>query len=189
VKETDVPGQSYLEAHEADRDYRPGATRGATRLSSGQANRLLFVSLKMAERLDENDYRRVARAIGCDTEWLLRCWHRLRDDCTAQRERRRIYQIRRNRAWFRMRYLQYRLDQVTEEDARKRLLLDLSAWRHRYDQARRVLQKMQDGPSHMQIAAVLEIPKGTVDSGVFYAKREFTRDSYQARLALVLANA
>lgn len=185
------PEQLLLEAREEELAYGAPAppSAGTACLLPGQARRLLFVSLKMGERLGESDYRRLACAVGCDPEWLILRWHQLRAACETQRERRRVYRTRRDRAWFRMRCVQYRMTVTVDGDTLRALAGELLEWRHRYEQARKVLLRMQDGPSHAQIARALCIPKGTVDSGMYYAKREITREAYRARLALALENA
>lgn len=159
-----------------------------SRLRCGQGRRLVHLSLKMTERLGEADYRRVAAASGCDPEWLVSCWHKLQDGCSAQRERRRSIQERRDHAWFKIRCLQYRLRLVLEAEEQDTAIRQLAMWRRRYEHARRVLGRMHDGPSHAEIARVLNIPKGTVDSSVFYGKRELRNESYLRVLASAVSN-
>ena len=159
-----------------------------SQLRCGQGRRLIHLSLKMTERLGEADYRRVATAAGCDPEWLVGCWHKLRDGCTAQRERRRTIQERRDRAWFKIRCLQYRLRLVLEDEERETAIRRLAMWRRRYEHARRVLGRMHNGPSHAEIARVLNVPKGTVDSSVFYGKRELRNQSYLRVLVSAVSN-
>lgn len=179
--------QSIMEACEpvTPRSYRAD---GKTKLSSGQGRRLIHLSLKMAERLSEADYRRVAAAAGCDPRWLVGCWHQLRDSCIGQRERRESIQERRDRAWFKIRCLQYRLRLVLDDDERAASLRGLAMWRRRYEHAKRVLGRMHYGPSHAEIARVLNVPKGTVDSSVFYGKRELRNRSYLSVLASAVSN-
>jgi len=168
----------------------PGSSRPVPRprLSCGQGRRLIHLSLKMAERLGEAEYRRVAVASGCNPEWLVSCWYTLRDGCLAQRERRRSIQERRDHAWFKIRCLQYRLRLVLEDEEREAVTRNLAMWRRRYEHARRVLGRMHYGPSHAEIARVLNVPKGTVDSSVFYGKRELRNQSYLSVLASAVSN-
>ena len=142
----------------------------------------------MAERLSESDYRRVAAASGCDPEWLVSCWHSLRDGCITQRERRRVVQERRNHAWFQVRCLQYRLRLVLEDDEREAVTRRVAMWHRRYEHALRVLARMHCGPSHADIARILGVPKGTVDSSIFYGKRELRNSEYLSVLATAIAN-
>lgn len=157
------------------------------KISGGQRRRLIHLSLKMAERLDEPDYRRIARVTGCDPEWLIACWHELQDRCAERRERGTLLREQRDRAWFRVRCIEYRLRLTLTEDERQHATQRLAAWRRRYEHARRVLARMRADPSHAEVAAVLGIPKGTVDSSIFYAKREFTDPRYRAVLARLVA--
>jgi hypothetical protein len=175
-----------MEAHEAPGGV--GGDREDVTLGPGQARRLVYLALKLTERLDEKDYRRVARAAGVEPEWLVSCWQQLRHACFEQRERRRAFRARRDRAWFRMQCLQFRITEAPT-DRLGDLTRQLQAWRRRYEQARRGLLHMQDGPTHAQIAHVLGVAKGTVDSGVFYAKRELKEKSHDSELVAALTNA
>jgi hypothetical protein len=159
-----------------------------TLLRSAQGRRLIHLSLKMAERLSEADYRRVAAVSGCDPDWLIGCWHALRDGYSEQRERRAAVGERRDRAWFQVRCLQYRLQLVLDDDEREVVNRRLAMWRRRYEHARHVLARMHCGPSHADIARVLGVPKGTVDSSVFYGKREICDSAYRVVLASAISN-
>ena len=165
-----------------------GGAKCSSGLSGGQRRRLLHMSLKLSERLGEEDYRRVAVATGCDPAWLLNCWQQLRLGCTEQRERRAAFQARRDRAWFKIRCLQYRLRLHLDDEERRVAERQLGMWRRRYEHARRILDRMQFGPTHADIAKVLAVPKGTVDSSVFYGKRELRDPAYVATLASAVSN-
>jgi hypothetical protein len=179
--------QAVLEVREPPpTGSRTGASDSPLR--SAQGRRLIHLSLKMAERLGEPDYRRVAGAAGYNPEWLIRCWQTLRNGCIAQRERRRDVEERRDRAWFQVRCLQYRLRLVLEDDEREAVNRRLAMWRRRYEHALRVLSRMHCGPSHADIARVLGVPKGTVDSSVFYGKREIRDSAYRSVLASAISN-
>jgi len=157
-------------------------------LPRGQARRLVYFALKLTERLHEDDYRRVARASGCDTEWLLSCWQRLRAVCRDRRDRQTLFRERRDRAWFKMRCIQYRLQLVLEDDERRAALRQLEKWRRRHGYAVRLLSRMRCFPTHAEIAEVVGVPKGSVDSSLYYGKQQLEDPNYRERLANALSN-
>ena len=59
-------------------------------------------------------------------------------------------------------------------------------WTAHYERARAHLDRALHGPSHQQIANVLGIAKGTVDSGIFKARHELRDPAYRERLASLL---
>ncbi|MFW5684695.1 MAG: hypothetical protein ACOC1I_07575, partial [Spirochaetota bacterium] len=155
------------------------------KLSPGEAQRLLCISLKAHATVDAELCRRLAPVVGCAPEWLLDRWQQLHEQTTANRVRRERIRERRDRAWFRVRCLEARLGEAVPSE-RDELLAGRRAWHARYERARRELARMSDGPTHEQIADALGIAKGTVDSSVFKVRRELQDPAYRMRLARLL---
>ncbi|MFW6312912.1 MAG: hypothetical protein ACOC2N_03425 [Spirochaetota bacterium] len=152
------------------------------RLSPGQAQRLLCMALKAGDRLEPELRERIARVTGCRPEWFEDRWQELREITRDLRARKHPVRVRRDHAWFRLRCVEARISGASpsEQDT---LLEERSRWATRYDRARRDLEKMGQGPTHLQIAEVLGIAKGTVDSSVFKAREELRSPEYRERLA------
>lgn len=170
------------EVHESDQPLTP------VTLPRGQSRRLIYMALKLTERLCESDYRRVAHAAGCDAEWLLRCWQQLRQECTIRRERQMRYRERRDKAWFRVRCIQYRLQLVLDREEQEAAHRQLAKWRRRHLYAVRLLSRMRSFPTHAEIAAAVGVPKGSVDSSLFYGKQQLEHEEYRRYLANALGN-
>ncbi len=152
------------------------------RLSPGQAQRLLCMALKTGDRLDPELRQRIARVTGCRPDWLEDRWLELREITRRLRTRKYAVRARRDQAWFRLRCVESRIagsppgDLAVLKEERRRLAT-------RYDRARRDLEKMGQGPTHLQIAQVLGIAKGTVDSSIFKVREELQSAEYRERLA------
>jgi len=152
------------------------------RLSPGQAQRLLCMALKSGDRLDSELRERVAHVTGCSSDWLEDRWLELREITRELRNRKHAVRARRDQAWFRLRCVEARIAAAPPSD-RGVLLEERSRWATRYERARRDLEKMGQGPTHLQIAEVLGIAKGTVDSSVFKVREELRSREYRERLA------
>ncbi len=171
--------------------HRPSALRlrprgaAADRLTPGEAQRLLCLILKTGDRFDAALRERLAPVLGCDRLWLDDRWHDLRDRTHEVRRRQERFRIKRDRAWFRMRCIEAHLRDATPDE--RALLLDERArWSERYRRARAELDRTTSGPTHGQIAEVLGIARGTVDSSIFKARGELRNARFRERLARLL---
>ena len=152
------------------------------RLSAGQAQRLLCISLKACDRLDADLRARLARVTGCRPHWLEDRWQELRSFTESQRHRRETVRARRDQAWFRARCAEAAILNAVGNE-RNTLIAERARWSARYHRARSELLRMGDGPTHHEIARALGIAKGTVDSSIFKARHELRDAGYRDRLA------
>ncbi len=160
---------------------RPEGPAGV-RLTPGEAQRLLCITLKTGDRMDADLRARIARVVGCDHQWLEDRWLELREQTTALRARQARFRTKRDRAWFRVRCIEAKLLGANDSE-RIDLLEERARWWSRYARARADLERTALGPTHEQIGAVLGIAKGTVDSSVFKARGELLNPDFQTRLA------
>ncbi|HKJ86681.1 MAG TPA: hypothetical protein VKA06_11430 [Spirochaetia bacterium] len=152
------------------------------RLSPGQAQRLLCMALKAGDRLDPELRERISRVTGCQSDWLEDRWLELREITRRLHARKHQVRVRRDQAWFRLRCVEARIAGAHPTE-REVLREQRTRWATRYERARGDLRKMGQGPTHLQIAEVLGIAKGTVDSSVFKAREELQCAEYRERLA------
>ena len=152
-------------------------------LTPSQAQRVLLMALKAEEQLTTERCVALSDWIGWDRARMITAWQQLRAMYEPMRERRFKLQSARDGAWFRVRCIENRLRIAADEFERRSLELERARWQRRYERAQFLLSTVPAGPSHHQIARVLGIPKGTVDSGVFKARREVGNAAYLERLA------
>lgn len=163
------------------------APRGpeGTRLSPGEAQRLLCLALKSRGAFAAGTLESLATMVGCEPTWLEERYHELRlftEQIRAKRERLRI---RRDRAWFRLRCLETRILEAVPPE-RPALREQRARWHHRYERARSLLERTPSGPTHAQIADVLGLKKGTVDSSIYKVRQELQDPRFRDRLARLL---
>lgn len=150
--------------------------------SSGRANptylelaafrsRLVFLYLKCAWEADDEKTRRIAEATGVPEDWLAAALAQALRALEAERGRYERLSLKRDRAWSRICLLENRLRTEIEEEKRSRLRNSLGRERRCLESARRELHAFRPTVPNSVVARILGIPKGTVDSGLYYLKR------------------
>lgn len=152
------------------------------RLTPGEAQRLICLALKSRDAFDEQGLERLSRMTGCELGWLEARYHELRVLNEALRAKRERIRERRDQAWFRMRCVETRLREASAAE-RERLQAERERWHLRYERSCARLERVQNAPTHAQIAAVLGIAKGTVDSGIYTIRQELRDPLFRERLA------
>ena len=133
--------------------------------------RVLFALLKTAHALDERQFTTLVAATGCHPDSLRRILSRLARLRAPARRRRQMLRERRNLAYAEFRF--WSGAAFTEPDPPERALARVRAERHRHTKnlAQRELERVRLAPSNRQIAVVLGVPKGTVDTGLHWLMR------------------
>ncbi len=155
----------------AARAHSPGA-RETSR--AGQRN-LLFLALKCCRFLDPARLQEAARRTGVDPERL----EQMRRALQAGREgaARRLAWLgeRRNNAFSRGRLAEEELAGCVDPDRAAELRARICRYRQRMRAAADRMSRVRLAPTNAEIAALLGVPKGTVDSGLFWLKRRGAR--------------
>jgi RNA polymerase sigma factor (sigma-70 family) len=105
---------------------------------------------------------------------------------TEQRERRlEAFRVRRNRAFSQARMLEEELSRETDPARRESLQGRLARTRRRMRTAIGRMSHVLLSPTNREIAEVMGVPKGTVDSGLYWLKRKLAPvyDPDRSRLA------
>lgn len=153
-----------------------------SRLSRGEVQRLLLAALKSCDSLDDAAIRRFAAATGFDAEWIIDKSTVLRSLCSGQRLRREMLRNRRDRAWFAAECAREEIRSFASDSRRKLLAERVERLDRTAQRARTELRHSGRGPTNAQIASVVGIRKGTVDSSIFHIRREATEQSLRERL-------
>ncbi len=135
------------------------------------ARRVLLLFLKASQEAGETTVRRIAQLTGTSTDWLVGKTAELHEKLEHRRERRAAMRKRRDQAFFRLHFFETRLRIETDRDQRIRLARLINLERVHLENARRALSRVPVCPTHRDIADVLGIPKGSVDSGLYYLRR------------------
>ncbi|HET7839709.1 MAG TPA: hypothetical protein VFL04_08110 [Rectinemataceae bacterium] len=156
----------------------PTALRAAGKMGAGKgkralafASRLVFLYLKCAWDADDASTRRVAEAAGVDLAWLSSATAQARRSLEDERARCERMTASRNRSWCRIRVLEARLMEETDLPRRIRLQASLERERSHFERAREELRLFRPVVPNSVVARILDVPKGTVDSGLYYLKK------------------
>ena len=166
-EEPGEPSSSALFAPAPVRRFRAaGSTYEAT------ANRLVFLLIKCVWEADDADVKRVAEAAGVDPAWLGAAATQARRALNAEFARFERMRSRRNTAWCRINLLESRLREEPEAAKRGELKAKLDRERSHLNRALRDIGKFKPLVSNSIVARILGVPKGTVDSGIYYLRKQ-----------------
>ena len=167
--ETDIPAEPAEDA--AARFPDPGAVASRIRSDADRRNFLFFI-LKCARLIDDRNAESLAGIAGITASSLRVLAGRLLEQKAAREERLATFRGRRNRAYVRIRALEDDLRGETDASRVDALRLNLARERRRMAGAMHRIARVGIDPTNRQIAELLGVPKGTVDSGIFLLKKK-----------------
>jgi len=128
--------------------------------------------LKAAPWLEEAHLEAVSRQTGVELAWLQACQHRLRATTDRRRGRRELLVEKRGDAFYRR--LLAEDDARREADPERRQVHERRAGLYRTRLANLTTRQnaMSTAPTHLELAHLLGMPKGSVDSSLYHLKKE-----------------
>ena len=137
--------------------------------------RLLFLTMKGSMEIDYHITEHISLITGYEKSWLYNCILRLK--LRMEQKRARLEMLRKKRNWYftQIFIIHYKL--LLEKNPVKRIgLYRILAENKAYMQnTLDEIAKVPIAPTHQEIANVLGIPKGSVDSGLYYLKNAFEK--------------
>ena len=137
--------------------------------------RLLFLVLQEAFTINDSQIETVAAITGMDKIRIIGCVTEMRTILSEKRQRRQTLLDRRNKLHLHFECLRERLSTETDTGVRSRLFTELTKVQARLVRIKNDLATIKEGPSHREIAEVLDLPKGSVDSGLYYLKNAISK--------------
>jgi len=141
------------------------------RTSSDRRN-LLFLILKCSRRLEEGKAASLAELAGVSKQRLAGLMSELSQLREARVERLETFRCRRNGAFSQVRLLETELQGELDERKRQELACRLVKARRRMKSAMARMARVGLAPTNKEISRILGIPKGTVDSGLYWLKKK-----------------
>lgn len=141
-------------------------------LSASSTRRLILLTLKATCDLEEGLLEAISRETGVELSWLHACQHRLKATTVQRRLRLETLVQKRGDAYYRR--LLAEDDARREVDPERRVAHEHRAWvyRTRLKRLNRQQAVLSTAPTHLELAKLLGMPKGSVDSGLHHLKRE-----------------
>ena len=147
---------------------------GRTRDASA-AKRVLFLLMKEVNSVDDWTVNRVSSLTGFDNTWLTGCIAELRGRMAVRVGHYYRLTGRRNQLHLQVGCLHERMATELDLPARLKLAAEIRRMHSRLARTRAELARIHMSPSHKDISEVIGVPKGSVDSGLFYLKNSFSR--------------
>jgi hypothetical protein len=163
---------------------RPRARGGPAPRSAVEAarsSRIVFLAVKCAWELDDESVERIADSACVNRDWLASAVGQARRSLEPERARRDRMIERRNSSWCRRRLLEARLECETDPQRRDRIEATLERERRRFGRALEELGALRLIVPNSVVARILGVPKGTVDSGLYYLRRRYQLPEGAAR--------
>lgn len=149
--------------------HRPAETEDL--VNDPHSRRLLLLGMKAADYLEPHHLEKLALLTGYRFEYLFQCWTELRERTFRRRRRLALLQHRRNRAYLQLRCLEIQIAACNDDSTRKRYATQTQLQRERLRAVVALIERVPRTPTNRDLSAVLGIPKGSIDSGL-YALRE-----------------
>lgn len=166
VVETDLHLSEY-----AKKTLEIAGTKGI--LTDAAKKRLLYIYLIEADYLNDRIKESIIKITGYRKKWIENCSEKLKKKVDKRLNRIVQIQNRRNSAFFEFHLLQEkcsfeenRLEKTKMEDQIKKL-------RGKINSMNQEIANAITRPTHRELADILKIPKGSIDSGIYYIKKSF----------------
>lgn len=134
--------------------------------------RILLLALKNARHLDDCAIRRISGFAGVEEEHLVALVERLRANLYRQELRlHRLYR-RQNKIFTKIFLFQRDLLWEVDPEVKAQLAFSLCELRRALRSVQRKIRRVRLHPSNREIAELLQIPKGTIDTSLYWLRRQ-----------------
>lgn len=135
--------------------------------------RCLIVALKNPDQIDDTTLQKLSNVSGICCDTIFKYKEQLTKASVKSYERKSIIKERKNRAFYLKNLKQTELIIAESEKEKESIRNKINYYNDIILRARKELSEKHYGPRNYQIAEVLGIPKGTVDSAFYYFKKNF----------------
>lgn len=133
-------------------------------------NRLLFFLLKNASKLSETFKIKSCSIMDMNIDELNNLLDLFSPFIDKRKKRLEYLQDRRNRCLTKIYQLHFAKKKVLFTCQKKEIDSKVALYKSRMQKAVYAISKVNIDPTHKEIAEILNVPKGSVDSGIFYMK-------------------
>ena len=135
--------------------------------------RLMYLILRNSLQIDDEILKRSAKLTGMDEDLLLGHVTELRQRLSRKLQAYGKLASRRNLMHVRIQHLHGLLGRETDDERCEQILHELAKERTKFTKITQEISTISLVPTHKDIAEVLNVPKGSVDSGLYYLKNAF----------------
>lgn len=170
--EKDIRSMDHQQAFQEEEEYSMRLPKSYFNESSLK-QRLVILLLKSALHVTDAHIEKVAAFTGISQGFLRHAVTLLNERLYSRKERRDY--LLGNKRWVdrRMLYLRSKLSMEYDEPERSIILAKLTKLEEKRARLDSQIKGLPDGPSHDEIARILGIPRGSVDSSLYYIKSQY----------------
>lgn len=154
--------------------------------SNASKKRLLFLVLMDSANISDNEMLAFSEMTGFEYKWLLYLKDNLNEKLFRRSGRLNELREKRNNYFTKRRYKQIQLSEETDREKREILKDQISRLKKRLDDTRHEISRVPVRPTHSEIAELLNVPKGTVDSGLHYFRKKYKLNQGEINYSLIL---
>lgn len=168
---------SFWEVHQSEPPYSSDSSWKTPDqyppLTKTTRKRIIYLALRESEYLNNAMIEEIVAYLEIDRRWFMNCVTALKEKTSHRRQRLDRLRRYRNQDFYRSHLLQIRFEKCFDPDHREDLrkkILDLD---RRLKNLNEKIKKAHLHPTNHEISEVLSVPKGTIDSGIFYLRKAY----------------
>ncbi|MCL2481079.1 MAG: hypothetical protein FWF38_05165 [Spirochaetaceae bacterium] len=132
--------------------------------------RILLLILKNMNNIKETELPDIAEILNCDKEWFYEAFSKINKKIENKIKRKKLLEERRNRYFCRLYHFHELLSSTEIVEEKNKYSLVIAKIKFYINNITEKIDAMTIEPTHKDIAEIMHIPKGSVDSGLFYFK-------------------
>jgi len=133
--------------------------------------RILYAVLLRAADFSDHDIPRIAKLIGVDADWLVEQAHEARFRIETKVKLREELREKRNDYWYQLSRARKRLTDAYDSEQRDKWQRRVDLLENRHRKICGSIRKMSIALSHKSIGEIINVPPGTVSSGLHFLRR------------------
>ncbi len=176
--------ESYLARNREENDGIEAFECASPEAEDGEAadrkpgvKHILLLTLKSVMFLSDQAVEHIAILAGIHRDFLFHIVEILRFTMRKRLDRISKLTSRRNRNYFRIRFLSEEKQLCLNPDRISTIDRQIANEKKRYDRTTYDIGRVPKSPTHRDIARILGLPKGSVDSGFYYLKKYLKRNA------------
>ena len=135
--------------------------------------RLLYLVLVDSPHITDLEMKTFSELTGYEYDWLLYLRDILNKRLFSRSERLTRLREKRNNTYMKLLYKQSRYSDEVNTEKREKLFDQIKRLKKRLDDTRHEISRVPCRPTHGEVAELLKVPKGTVDSGLHYFRKKY----------------
>ncbi|MCL2293965.1 MAG: hypothetical protein FWC36_03770 [Spirochaetes bacterium] len=135
--------------------------------------RVLFLVLKNISIVKEAEIPAIAEILGCGIEWLYEIIFKIRQKLEKKIKRKQLLEGIRNKYFCKLYQFHEFLSDAEVAEEKEKYYAEINKIKSRISIVTEKISMVETEPNHKDIAEVMNVPTGSVNSGLFYLKLYF----------------